>query len=136
MDFEGKDDVSECTRPSNDLDEADPDEGGFEDYDEPWYPHFQSGIVRVPLRLLHSMAAIAQTITSRPHDDCHYTYDECTRLAEIWMKAIAENFPDTPLREIRETDPSLLPRWLLEECAEDQVPTYEPKICFVLADLA
>lgn len=47
------------------------------------------------------------------------------------MKAIAMAFPDTPLGELRATEPALLPRWLLERDVE--VPIFEPRICFVLA---
>lgn len=117
MDLEGKDDdMSENSQTSNSSDAYESEENESEYHYVP-YPYFKGGIVRVPLSLLNSVAATARTSASS-----FVTFYNSTFLSESWITAVALNFPDTPLGKLGATDPSPLPRWLLERTPLE-VPT-------------
>jgi hypothetical protein len=85
-----------------------------------WSEVLDLGVARVPLVLLQGTAAMLQGSTSTQ------------QLPRAWMSSIAQNFPDTPLGELRSKDPSLLPAWLLQDFARVQVKTYITGFCCVL----
>ncbi len=95
-------------------DSSDDDDVVGDNKDPPKYPgfcykpegeEFKVGIARVPLILLQTVAAVLREGRSQRDRQL---------LPRAWMRAIAHNFPDTPLGKLRAIDASLLPAWLIE----------------------
>lgn len=70
-----------------------------------WGEKYKTGIARVPLVLLESIAAALRVTAPGRQSDC---------LQRAWMRAIAQHFPDTPLGQLRAADRSLLPPWIMK----------------------
>jgi hypothetical protein len=106
----------ECTEDYGSDEEG---SGMEEDYEEEYEKDITIAIARVPARLQES---ISEILHKR-----HVTYTRDwmrARLPRAWMMAIGLSFPDTPLAEVRSTDPSLLPFWILEGFESYQVRFY------------
>ncbi len=74
------------------------------------------GVARVPISILQTAATILHGHEPGSTQDTMHKL-----LPRVWMLAIAQNFPETPLAKLRSTDPSLLPHWLLERFDDYQV---------------
>lgn len=120
LDFE---EYSDDGEDSNEDGEEFYDDGGIDDHDMGKWEFYNlrtvpgigqrwvdtwTGVARVPVILLHSTAALLRRNESLPR---------------AWMLAIAEQFPDTSLEELRSKSPSLLPPWLLRNFTAIQVRT-------------
>lgn len=79
---------------------------------------FRVGIARVPIVLLESTADALRGATQGCKSE---------NLQHAWMRAVAHNFPETPLNKLRATDPSLLPPWLIYELNSFKVLAHRPK---------
>ena len=117
MDVEGEVDADDANAfqpglfDADDYDVFDPMDGSSEDEDwtrEDEDDSCRVGAARVPPALLQLVAA-------------QLSGDVGGNLASAWMLAVAEQFPDTSLRELRSQDPSLLPPWILQGFAIYQV---------------
>lgn len=99
MNAQGEDDLVSDEDEHSDSDEEPQGPGGRH---TPTDEEYRVGIARVPIVLLKATADALRG-------------DKTENLQRAWMRAIAHNFPDTPLRQLRATDPSLLPPWIIEE---------------------
>jgi hypothetical protein len=74
------------------------------------------GGARVPVSILQAIAAAVY------QNKAGYTQETMRELLpRVWMRAIGQIFPETPLAKLRSKDPSLLPHWLLERFDDYQV---------------
>lgn len=99
------------------------DKDEYSDIDEPPYRNtdHRVGISRIPRILLQSTAAALRGARFEPEGRLE---SKSHSLPHAWMRAIAHNFPDTSLGELRAKSPSLLPPWLILGFESYEVLTY------------